>query len=285
LGNDSLAEASGNDTYRFADGWGVDTLDGVGGGVDTLDFSAVSSRVNVSLVQRAGTSEASSGTSTLNITNTDAIIENARGGTNNDTLLGNNFTNVLVGNAGTDLLAGHEQSDTLLGGSGAEFLDGGVGDDQLNGGEGNDSYDFTVPFWDNDTIIDTAVADSDLNTSNQVYVGSSVSDNLTINLVSSSTTSEMHYTGFPAGLDTVEWSNSVIDRISNNGSGNDNISGNASPNHIFSHNGNDTISAGDGDDFIDVQDRAGLDQVNCGGGIDTVKIDSGDELNNDCVFQ
>ena len=280
LGNDSLVESAGNDTYRFANGWGVDSLDGVGGGVDTLDFSAVSRRVSADLRQIAGSDEARSGQSFLNISNTDAIIENARGGTDGDNLLGNDFANVLVGNAGSDSLWGGAQgNDTLLGGPGSDSHEGLAGDDRQNGGEGNDYYFYQYPDWDKDTIIDKAVADDDLDTFNQVFVGPAVSGNLTINLASSTTTPELHYTGLPDGSDTVEWSNSVIDRVFSWGTGNDTISGNDSPNHISSRDGNDTISAGGGDDFIDVQDGATGDTVDCGGGDDTYKIDSGDEFN------
>ncbi len=60
-----------------------------------------------------------------------AVIENAVGGSGNDTILGNGADNVLTGNAGNDLLAGSLGNDTLNGGSGA---------DTMLGGQGNDRY-------------------------------------------------------------------------------------------------------------------------------------------------
>jgi serralysin len=53
------------------------------------------------------------------------VIENASGGSGNDTLTGNEFANVLAGNAGTDTLNGEDGNDTLRGGDGGDNLNGG----------------------------------------------------------------------------------------------------------------------------------------------------------------
>ena len=58
-----------------------------------------------------------------------SLIENAVGGSGNDTILGNSANNVLSGNGGTDHLFGLEGSDTLVGGIGGDELDGGAGFD------------------------------------------------------------------------------------------------------------------------------------------------------------
>lgn len=58
------------------------------------------------------------------------VIENATGGSGNDTLIGNTAANALTGNAG---------NDTLMGRDGNDILDGGAGDDALDGGEGIDT--------------------------------------------------------------------------------------------------------------------------------------------------
>jgi len=60
-----------------------------------------------------------------------ATIENAVGGSGNDSLLGNSVDNVLTGNAGNDILGG---------GAGNDTLNGGVGNDTMLGGIGNDIY-------------------------------------------------------------------------------------------------------------------------------------------------
>ncbi len=57
------------------------------------------------------------------------LIENATGGTGDDTINGNIANNVLTGNAGDDQLSGVDGNDTLIGGAGADELDGGSGFD------------------------------------------------------------------------------------------------------------------------------------------------------------
>ncbi|SBW03904.1 Peptidase M10 serralysin (fragment) [uncultured delta proteobacterium] len=78
------------------------------------------------------------------------IIENAIGGSGNDTITGNSADNhlqggagddYLNGGAGDDLLEGGDGNDTLIGGMGNDTLRGGNGNDTLNGGSGNDILD------------------------------------------------------------------------------------------------------------------------------------------------
>jgi serralysin len=67
-----------------------------------------------------------------------AIIENAIGGSGNDTLMGNSVANVLTGNAGNDMIAGGAGDDTLDGGTGSDTMLGGIGDDLFIVGETDD---------------------------------------------------------------------------------------------------------------------------------------------------
>jgi len=57
------------------------------------------------------------------------VIENASGGSGDDTLLGNDADNELDGNAGDDMLFGRGGDDTLIGRAGANSLTGGAGAD------------------------------------------------------------------------------------------------------------------------------------------------------------
>lgn len=68
-----------------------------------------------------------------------AIIENAKGGSGNDVILGNSVDNTLVGNAGDDDLTGGEGMDLLRGNLGNDILRGGIGRDTLYGGKGVDT--------------------------------------------------------------------------------------------------------------------------------------------------
>ena len=76
-------------------------------------------------------------------------IENARGSSGDDELIGNELANELVGNSGADILTGGEGKDTLLGGSGNDVLMGsdpeeyssGAGEfDRLTGNAGADTF-------------------------------------------------------------------------------------------------------------------------------------------------
>ncbi|MET0529650.1 MAG: VCBS domain-containing protein [Microvirga sp.] len=60
---------------------------------------------------------------------TGVIIENATGGSGNDTITGNDTDNVLKGEIGEDTLYGYDGNDTLDGGSGADTMYGMGGDD------------------------------------------------------------------------------------------------------------------------------------------------------------
>jgi serralysin len=153
----------GNTTYTFSATTGEMFVNGVGqgapganrifltiwdgGGVDTYDFSNYSSNLTVDLApgswsllssaQRAnlGNGNYASG----NVYNAlqyqgDAasLIENATGGSGNDTIAGNAADNLLAGNAGADSLSGGAGNDTFAGGAGNDTIDGGADSDTVS---------------------------------------------------------------------------------------------------------------------------------------------------------
>jgi len=131
--NDNLDGGDGNDLYVFSDAWGNDTITGDASGIDTLDFSAVSSNLTVDL-DTTGTEVADLGpNNTVNWSGT--FIENVIGGTGWDSITGNSSANLLSGNASADTLIGEAGDDTLI---------GGTGNDSLIGGTGNDFYQFKL---------------------------------------------------------------------------------------------------------------------------------------------
>ena len=98
------------------------------GGNDTLNLSGWSTRADIRL-------EAGAFSSANDMTNNICIaygcsIENAVGGSGNDSLAGNAAANRLDGGAGADVLAGMDGDDSLT---------GGTGNDQINGGPGTDT--------------------------------------------------------------------------------------------------------------------------------------------------
>jgi hypothetical protein len=130
----------GNDTYTLnpgtfnplgpQSGW---PLLWDGGGFDTLDYSAFSTPVNISLEpgEISRINGASGGILDPGIfsINYRTIIEAVKGGSGNDQLSGNGADNVLSGGAGADSLSGRAGSDNITGGPGDDMIDGGDGFD------------------------------------------------------------------------------------------------------------------------------------------------------------
>jgi len=98
------------------------------GGSDTLDYSAFTTGVTVNLM--TGVAPGIGG-GVIN-------VDNVRGGSGDDVLIGNNAANVLLGNGGNDILVGNGGNDILLGGAGRDILIGGDGADILLGGPDED---------------------------------------------------------------------------------------------------------------------------------------------------
>jgi serralysin len=125
-----------------------------GGGYDTYDLSNYSTNLSIDLEPGKFSTFDSAQLANLggmyargNIANallfggdTRSLIENATGGSGNDTLSGNTADNSLIGNNGADTLYGLSGGDYLSGGAGNDVLDGGAGVDLMAGGTGDDIY-------------------------------------------------------------------------------------------------------------------------------------------------
>lgn len=171
-GDDMLFGGTGND--RLLLDAGNDALHG-GAGQDWVVMQGTSAvRIDLAVTGRQDTRQ---GQDIL------SGIENASGGSGNDTLLGNAQANLLQGGAGNDVLSGRagadrlvgmagndrlqggNGADVLIGGAGADRLVGGQGDDRLDGGTGNDlllgglGRDRLLGGAGNDTLIGGAQAD------------------------------------------------------------------------------------------------------------------------------
>jgi Ca2+-binding RTX toxin-like protein len=112
-GNDTMTGAAGNDTYLFDTdlALGSDTLNESGGGIDTLDFSATTTRSVAISLANAGAQAVNPGlTLTLGV---GTPVENVIGGSLADTLGGNALANTLTGGAGSDTLTGLGGQDTF----------------------------------------------------------------------------------------------------------------------------------------------------------------------------
>ncbi|MGB6228907.1 MAG: M10 family metallopeptidase C-terminal domain-containing protein, partial [Litorimonas sp.] len=161
------------------------------GGTDMLDLSGYTGDQEINLYAETamtvgGTADNSSTFANVITIARGTVIENAEGGSGNDTMTGNTADNVLRGNEGEDVLFGQNGNDTLeggdgddelygqngndilygdagadvlIGGSGDDSLDGGIGDDVLNGQDGDDvlnggsGHDSLTGGTGNDTLL------------------------------------------------------------------------------------------------------------------------------------
>ena len=154
-GSDQLVGGTGNDTYFFADtnAAETDTLTELpSAGNDTLDFSQLTTAVQVNLHLEVGMATHASrtvNTSAIGSTKLSGNFENVNGGSGNDVILGNAAANSLNGGSGNDSLDGDSGNDTINGGSDDDAIFGGDGNDVINGNEGSDTI---IGDAGNDTI-------------------------------------------------------------------------------------------------------------------------------------
>lgn len=131
------------DTYTLAETGIVRTIWDAGG-TDTLTAAGLTEGLAISLQPGAFIFHGAGSVTAIafNVT-----IENAIGGSGDDTIAGNDAPNSISGGNGGDLLRGfggvdtlrgEGGPDTLCGGSDGDSLDGGAGSDLLDGNDGND---------------------------------------------------------------------------------------------------------------------------------------------------
>jgi Ca2+-binding RTX toxin-like protein len=232
-GNDILGGGAGNVSNILTGGNGNDTLDGgpnadrlVGGaGSDTVDYSTRAAAVNVNLAVAGGDGAAGEGDDAVD-------VENAKGGSANDTLTGTAAANILTGGGGADTLNGSDGDDTF---------DGGLGGDVMNGGVGADLVDYSsratnvTADLEGDTDDGQAGEGDRIGADVEKITGGSAHDTLTGN----------------ASVNTLT-----------GGGGDDTLAGGAANDALVGGDGNDRFAAGsvaDGGDQLN--GAAGLDQA------------------------
>jgi hypothetical protein len=117
--------ATGDSTYSYSDADGRLVQNLVDdGGIDTLDFSAVTAGIQLDLTPGAYSSvgKLASGANALaNLTiSFDAVIEHAAGSPADDTMMGNAANNRLGGGAGNDTIGGGAGNDNIDGAGGTD---------------------------------------------------------------------------------------------------------------------------------------------------------------------
>ncbi|MBN4004449.1 calcium-binding protein [Nostoc sp. LPT] len=211
VGDDTLYGGAGNDTYSFIanSALGIDTIiETTTGGTDTINFSGTTVSVNVNL----GATTLQTVNSNLKlILSANNVIENATGGTGNDSLTGNTLNNTLIG---------------------------GGGNDTLYGGAGNDTYSFLAnTALGTDTITETTTGGTD--TIN--FSGTTVAVNVNLGVTTLQTVN--------SNLKLILSANNVIENATG-GTGNDSLTGNTLNNTLIDGGGNDTLQGGNGDDQL-----------------------------------
>jgi Ca2+-binding RTX toxin-like protein len=112
VGAENLTGGAQDDTFRLDPPEGISGRFDGGGGSDTLDYTAFTTKVIVHML-------VGQATGTFGI----AAIENAIGGAGDDNFVGDGADNILIGNDGADFLSSRDGDDILVGGEGDDQLD------------------------------------------------------------------------------------------------------------------------------------------------------------------
>jgi serralysin len=227
------------------------------GGTDTLDFSGYNQAGIIDL--RAGFFSSVGGL-TGNVTIAEgAVVENAIGGSGDDSITGNTASNSIQGGAGADTVMAGAGNDTISGGTGASYLRGEDGDDSVQGGaqfddiNGNKGAD----------TIDGGTGGSDW------LVGGQGNDLITAH----ASANNLLYGNL--GDDTLHGGSGGD--VLRGGQGDDSIVGGSGSDFVSGDRGNDTESGGAGADIFHTSQDAGIDKVldfNLAEG-DRVQVDPG----------
>ncbi len=220
-GNDTLVGGTDNDAYIFVNATSAESdtvIEKINEGRDFLDFVNVTSNLNLSLSQ--GTSQPVHSLRTL-ILNGASAIENARGGSGNDTLTGNALNNDLQGRQGNDT------------------LNGAGGNDSLSGDIGDDIYNFlSATALEEDNVLELAGAGT---------------DTLSFSQLTTPVTISLLVTGFQTAHINRELSFGLSAGAIENligGLGNDTLTGNNLNNVLNGSSGNDVLRGVDGNDSM-----------------------------------
>jgi Ca2+-binding RTX toxin-like protein len=133
-----------HDVYTFTDDFamlrnlqaGRRVIDDTNGGVDWLNFAAMSGNLSVNMA--AGGAIRVNGTTLATLATGAPDFENLQAGDGADVLTGNALANRIYGGRGHDRISGGAGNDLLWGESGNDRISGGAGNDTISGGVGND---------------------------------------------------------------------------------------------------------------------------------------------------
>jgi len=270
---------SGDTVYSW--GTGEQLLETIwdGGGTDTIDWSNQTTDANINLGEGewselgpAYWTGQSWESQTLAIAY-NVTIENATGGSGDDTITGNQVANVLQGGAGNDSLTGLGGNDTLQGNGGNDYLHGGSGSDSLNGGADNDTLkggggNDLMFGEDGDDLLKGGRGNDEINgdAGNDTLQGGAGNDRM--------------FGGddndlLKGGRDNDEMFGDAGNDTLKGGAGDDTLTGGSGIDRMFGGSGNDSLTGGTENDFLN--GGAGDDILHGGAGNDTLKGGTGSD--------
>jgi serralysin len=190
------------------------------------------------------------------------VIENASGGSGNDTLTGNGAANILTGNGGNDTINGGGGDDIVVfSGNQADYT---VTDNSGGSWTVRDLRGGSPDGTDTLTGVETLrFADGDYGATPPPPDGSVINGDGGANTLDGT-----------AGNDTIN-AGGGADRVTGR-AGNDIINGEAGNDTLFGHEGDDTIDGGSGRDVVRGGD--GADTINGGSGRDNLRGDAGNDV-------
>ncbi|SDY83501.1 M10 family metallopeptidase C-terminal domain-containing protein [Nitrosomonas sp. Nm33] len=305
---------SGNDTYTFSPNNPFYKTIWDAGGNDTIDVSnfSLSNIIDLNGGSYSTISFSAPGSSWFNGANDlgiafNVVIENAIGGSGNDTLIGNSADNVLDAGVGDDTLKGGLGNDELIGGKGFDraYYDdatssvtvnlatgassGGAGNDTLNGIEGvmGSAFNDTLTGDKNANNLVGGAGNDRLNggagvdtmsggLGNDSYIVDNTTDIIIENTAEGSDkiSSSVTYT-LAANVENLTLTGTSAINGTGNGLANV-LTGNSAANQLNGGAGNDTLNGGGGNDTLN--GGRGNDKLNSGTGTNTLTGGSGKDI-------
>ncbi|HET9811995.1 MAG TPA: M10 family metallopeptidase C-terminal domain-containing protein [Sphingomicrobium sp.] len=218
-------------------------------------------------------------------------IENARSGSGNDVLIGNDAANVLSSGAGGDRLTGNGGDDVLIGGAGTDTLTGGAGADTFRFDSLADSSvgtgrDVIADFVHGSDKIDFGALGASTFVGNAAFSGAA--GEVRAASFTGTTIVEVDSDGDGSADLQVELAGAVsldsrdfVDLVGAASGAGDSLYGTAGADSISGLGGNDTMFGFGGDDFLDggsgndvLVGGSGRDELTGGGGLDRFRFDS-----------
>ncbi|MFT3955639.1 MAG: DUF4347 domain-containing protein [Piscinibacter sp.] len=250
-GNDSLVGGNGEDL--LAGGAGNDTLDGGAQPVvtgrtffDSADYSSATVSITVNL-------GAGNGTATGQGNDVLIGIEGARGGSANDSLVGDSLDNLFRGNGGDDTMIGGDGFDIVdyRGATGSVTVDLAAG--TSSGAAGNDSFsgmEMAIGGSFGDTLSGTAANDILRGEGgNDSLIGGDGIDRADYRVATGAVAVNLS-TGLSAGADGVD-TLVGIENVRGSDLYNDTLTGDDAANLLEGRGGGDVLAGGAGNDTLD----------------------------------